>query len=124
MAANPISPAVAGTLLVGLRGGLTVGWVAPATLAKVFGMDPAHEPTLPYLMRLFTARDGALAFLTAASKGDARRLVLTTGVVVDVADAVAGVISGATRKVPPASAALATLTAVGAAALGVIAVRD
>ena len=124
MATISLSPSAARTALIGLRGGLVAGWFAPATMAKVFGLDPAPEPSLPYLMRLFTVRDGALAFLTAATKKDAQRLVLKTGVVVDAADVVAGVLSATSGKTPVKAAALATITAASAVALGVIALQD
>jgi len=119
-----VSPGVARTALIGLRGGFAAGWVAPAKLIGLFGIDAASQPDLPYLMRLFAVREAALAFLTAASRGPARTLVLKTGVVVDTLDAVAAVRAGTSKKSPAKAAALATAAAAAAAALGVAALRD
>lgn len=46
--------------LVGLRTALGVGvWIAPRLTGRLFGLDPKGNPQLPYIGRLFGARDVA-----------------------------------------------------------------
>lgn len=121
MASFTFTPQHARIALIGLRGALGAGWLAPEKLSSTFGLGKPDEPTLPYLIRLFTVRDAALAFLTGATNGDARRLVLKVGVVVDGFDTVAAILSGTSKRSPVLAAALATGTAATAAGLGVYA---
>ena len=118
------TPTHARYALIGLRGALGAGWLAPERLSKTFGLGTPEEPTLPYLVRLFTVRDAALAFLSGATKGDAQRLVLKVGVVVDGFDTVAGILAGVGKKSPALAAVLATITAASAAGLGIYALQD
>ena len=105
--------------LAGLR--LAIGlssWLTPRVAGRLFGLDARSNPQLPYLARLFGARDVALGAGIVLSEGESRSLWLQIGVACDVADAVAGVAAGSRGYLGPVSAALVTGTAVGAAALG------
>ncbi|HEX2016529.1 MAG TPA: hypothetical protein VGN69_07525 [Solirubrobacteraceae bacterium] len=84
----------------------------------MFGLDPAGNPQASYLGRLFAARDVALAVAVTSQSGDARRLSWRLGLGCDLADAAAGVLAGRSGRLPMASAALATVTALAAAGLG------
>jgi hypothetical protein len=77
------------TVLGGTRAAIGVGgWVAPDLTARVFGFDPAR--TNRFVTRLFAAREVALA--TALLTAGPARLptAAAVGVVVDSADALAG----------------------------------
>ena len=115
--ALPVPPSVARTALIGLRGSLGLGWLAPQKMAKVFGLD-AIDGTSEYLLRLFAVRDAGLAALLATSSSEQRALHIKVGIAVDSLDTVAGAIALVTRKVPARAALLATLTAALAAGLG------
>jgi hypothetical protein len=118
-----VSPAQARTALIGIRLGLgAVAWLAPGTLAKVFGLSP-DDPSLPFLLRLFGARDVALGLLLQAAEGDEAQRIVEVGIAVDVADSAAGLLAAARGRVPRPAALLAAGVAAGAAGLGVLA-RD
>ena len=94
-------------------------WAAPGVTGKVFGfknIEQNHEAL--FMARLFAVRDVALGAGALAASGDAGKLWWQLGVVCDLADAAAGVLSlrGGGPKVP---AILSTITAVAAAGLGV-----
>jgi len=93
-------------------------WIAPRTSGRVFGLDVDANPQAPYLGRLFGVRDAVLGVGLVASSGDARRLWWRVGLACDVADAIAAVLAGRARELPPASTAMLTGTALAAAALG------
>jgi hypothetical protein len=99
-------------------------WTTPRLAGKVFGLDTESNPQLPYLARLFGARDVALAYGVFATEGDTRRQWLAIGAACDVADAVAGVAAGRAGYLPKVSSFLVTATAVTAAVLGAAALRD
>jgi hypothetical protein len=116
----PIPPSVARTALIGVRGSLGIGWLAPQRMAQVFGL-PEVDGVGSYFLRLFAARETALAALLATSSAEQRALHLKVGIAVDSIDAVAGALALVSRTVPARAAFLATLTAAGAAGLGVAA---
>ena len=110
--------------LVGLR--LAIGlssWLTPRVAGKLFGLDAKANPQLPYVARLFGARDVALAAGIVMSQGEPRSLWLRIGFACDLADAAAGLAAGTRGDLGPVSAALVTGTALGAAALGMNALR-
>lgn len=110
--------------LIGLRLAIGLGsWVAPRLSGRIFGLDARANPQLPYLARLFGARDVALAAGLLLSEGEQRSLWLQVGVACDAADAVAGLAAGTREYLGPLPAALVTATALGAGALGVAALR-
>ncbi len=58
---------------------------------KVYGIDVSLNPQVPYLARLFGAREVALAYGVLAAEGNARRQWLLAGLACDIADLVAGI---------------------------------
>jgi hypothetical protein len=77
----------------------------------------------PYLGRLFAARDAALAFGLSTSAGRERAQWLRIGIACDLADAAAGLLAGRRRELPARATILVTGTALGAAALGIVALQ-
>jgi hypothetical protein len=110
--------------LVGLRAAVGAGaWLAPRMSGRLFGLDPNANRQLPYLGRLFGARDAALAFGLSTSHGSEQARWLRIGVACDLADAAAGVLAGRRGELPAVSTVLVTATAVTAAGLGIAALR-
>jgi hypothetical protein len=105
--------------LIGLRLAIGLGsWLTPRLAGRLFGLDARENPQLPYVARLFGARDVALAAGLALSEGEPRAFWLRVGLACDVADSLAGAIAGVRGYLGPFSAALVTGTALGAAGLG------
>jgi hypothetical protein len=103
-------------LRVAIGGG---AWAAPGVTGKVFGFkNIASNHEALYMARLFGVRDVALGAGALAAKGADSRLWWQLGVVCDLADAAAGVISlrSGGPKVP---AVLSTITALVATGLGI-----
>ena len=110
--------------LVGLRGSVGAGaWLTPRLSGRLFGLDPDHNPQAPYLGRLFGVRDVALAFGLSTSSGAQRVQWLRIGIACDLADAAAGVLAGRRGELPKLATTLVTATALGGAALGIVALR-
>ncbi|HEY0902498.1 MAG TPA: DUF4267 domain-containing protein, partial [Marmoricola sp.] len=80
--------------VIGLSlGRVAVGSVAlanPDLAAKLFQLDPATNPQLPYLTRLFGSREIALGLITLLARGKAQRNIVVAGILVDAADAATG----------------------------------
>ena len=69
-----------------------VGAVAlanPALAAKSFGLDPAANPQMAVMTRLFGSREILLGAVTLLARGRARRGMILAGVLIDAADAAA-----------------------------------
>jgi hypothetical protein len=113
----PLNPT---TTLPALRVAIGGGaWAAPGVTGKIFGfknIESNHEAL--YMARLFGVRDIALGAGAIASKGANSRLWWQLGIVCDLADAAAGVITFRSGG-PKVPAVLSTITALAAAGLGV-----
>jgi hypothetical protein len=94
-------------------------WLAPNLSGRLFGLDPEGNPQLPYVGRLFGARDVALGAGALRSSRKSKDAWLTAGLACDAADVAAGVLAGARGQLPPAAAALVSATAAAFAAAGV-----
>jgi hypothetical protein len=77
-------------LLCALRSVGGAAFLAPAVGAKVFGIDADAESS--YLVRLFAARNAALAGGLLASGGEGRRLWYRAGIACDALDLAAGLL--------------------------------
>lgn len=111
--------------LVGLR--IAVGalsWLTPRPAGSLFGLSAKENPQAPYLARLFGVRDVALAYGAMSSEGEAQRQWLAAGLACDVADSVAGIAGGRGGYLSKVSSVLVTGTAISAAVLGAIALRE
>jgi len=86
-------------------------WLTPNLSGRIFGLDPEGNPQLPYVGRLFGARDVVLGAGALRSPRKQKDAWLTAGLACDVADVAAGALAGARGQLPPAAAALVTATA-------------
>ncbi|WP_131746720.1 hypothetical protein [Frankia sp. Cppng1_Ct_nod] len=77
-------------LLCTLRAVGGAAFLAPALGAKKFGINDDAEGT--YLVRLFAARNVALAGGLLASRGEARQLLYKAGIACDALDIAAGLL--------------------------------
>ena len=104
--------------LPGLRLAIGFGaWAMPGLTGKLFGLDFGDDSESVYLGRLFGVRDVALGIGAMTTTGETRRLWWQLGVACDLADAAAGVL-GLRAGLPKRGGALATLTALSAAGMG------
>jgi hypothetical protein len=86
-------------------------WLTPNLSGRLFGLDPDGNPQLPYVGRLFGARDVVLGAGALRSPRKQKDMWVTAGLACDVADVAAGALAGARGQLPPAAAALVTATA-------------
>ncbi|HUB37155.1 MAG TPA: hypothetical protein VL972_10055 [Solirubrobacteraceae bacterium] len=120
-----MNPARALNALAAVRFAIGAGsWAAPRATGALFGLDAAANPQVPYVARLFGARDVALAVGALTSEGQARRQWLVAGLACDLADAAAGYAGGRAKYLPALASALVTATALSAAALGAAALAS
>lgn len=118
MAKNPLQ------LLSGIRLAVGIGaLVAPNTTGKLFGMDTEANPQASYMARLFGVRDIVLAVGTNATTGPSRATWLKLGVLTDATDVVSAALGGRDGSLPKTTAIMGGLTAAGATALGIAAVK-
>ena len=89
----------------------TGAWLTPNLSGRLFGLDPEGNPQLPYVGRLFGARDVALGAGVLRSPRKQKDAWVTAGMACDVADMAAGALAGVRGTLPPASAAMVTGTA-------------
>lgn len=100
---NPALGLAAARVLIG---GVAVA--SPDLGTKLFRLDPAANPQLPYMTRLFGSREIALGAATLLARGTTRRNLVLAGVAVDAADAAAAYLAGESRSVDrPTMVALA-----------------
>jgi hypothetical protein len=117
-------PTEPGKILSTLRIAVGAGaWLSPGIAARLFGMDAAANPQLPYMARLFGIRDIALAVGTNQTTGPSRRLWWQIGIACDLFDAVAAYLGGRCGSRSKGRVVLAGGTAVAAAGLGVAAMQ-
>lgn len=85
----------------------------PMLTLKLLGLDPRANPEAAYVGRLFGVRDAALGVGLISTTGDARRLWWKVGIACDLADAAAGVVSGANGQLPASTRVRAVLIGAG-----------
>ena len=107
-------------------GRITIGAVAlasPPLAARLFRLSPADNPQLPYLSRLFGSREIVLGAVTLLATGTTRRNLALTGMAVDAADGVAGLLAARDGAVSKPTGAYLTVPALAAVAAGAAALR-
>ncbi len=111
---NPVTGLSLGRIAIG-----AAALTAPTLTTRLFRLDGAANPQLPYLLRMFGSREVALGALTLLAPPSARRTVVAAGIAVDVADAVAGVMAARDGSVSKPTGAFLTGPALGATAAGI-----
>ncbi len=118
---------LSGRTLVAVRFGLgSAAWFAPKFFMTAIGIDPLANPQAAYMSRLFGVRDLTLGIGLVATHGDARRLWWRLGMLCDLGDAAAAVVSarnGGLTKRRAQNGLLAGAGLVGAS-LGAAALAD
>jgi hypothetical protein len=115
---NPVTGLALGRIAVG-----AVALGNPPLAGKLFQLDVARNPQLPYLARLFGSREIALGLLTLVSRGTARRNLVLAGIAIDAADAATGFLGVREGYVSKATAAALAGPAVGAVLSGLAGLR-
>jgi hypothetical protein len=112
---NPVNGLALGRIAIGLT-----ALASPDLAGKLFRLDVARNPQLPYMSRLFGSREVALGALTLIAKGKARRRLVALGMAVDGADAFAGYDAMRTGSVPQSVGVFLTGPALGAVLTGAV----
>jgi hypothetical protein len=112
---NPVNGLALGRIVIG-----AVAVASPELAAKLFRLDTARNPQLPYMSRLFGSREVALGAITLLAKGSARRKLVAVGMAVDGADAFAGYDLMRSGAVSQSSGMFLTGPALGAVVAGAI----
>ena len=102
---------------------IVIGGVAlavPDVGAKLFRLDPAANPQLPYMTRLFGSRELLLGAVTLVARGKSRRHLVLAGVLVDAADAAAAYQAGEAGSVDRNTTVALTVPALAAVVAGVV----
>lgn len=112
---NPVNGLALGRIAIG-----ATALVSPSVAARLFRLDLARNPQLPYLSRMFGSREIALGAITLLAKGGARRRLIALGMAVDGADAFAGYDAMRSGVVTQATGVFLTAPAVGAVLAGAV----
>lgn len=112
---NPVNGLALGRIAIG-----ATALASPDLAAKLFRLDLARNPQLPYLSRMFGSREIALGAITLLAKGKARRKLIALGIAVDGADAFAGYDAMKSGSVSQSVGVGLTVPAVGAVIAGAI----
>src|SRR3954468_23013742 len=112
---DPITGLACGRITVG-----ALTFLSPSLAARLFLLDPASNPQLSYMGRLFASREIVLGALTLASSGEARRRLVQLGVAVDGADSVTGLLSAGSGAVSKKAGLLLAVAGAAGVATGVL----
>ena len=112
---NPVIGLSFGRIAVG-----TLALANPEMAAKTFQLDPVTNPQVPYVVRLFGAREVALGVATLLVRGKAQRGLIGLGVLVDGADAATGYLAMKDGSVSRKTAMTLMVPAVGAVGSGLL----
>ncbi len=102
-------------------GRIAIGAVAllfPTLAARLFMLKVSSNPQLPYMTRLFAAREIAVGALTLTAPESSRRSMVGLGMAIDGSDAIAGIAATRSGAVSKPVGVLLTGAALGAVAAG------
>ena len=102
-------------------GRIAIGAVAllfPTLAARLFMLKVKSNPQLPYMTRLFAAREIAVGALTLTAPESSRTTMVGLGMAIDGSDAVAGIAATRSGVVSKPVGVLLTGAALGAVAAG------
>jgi hypothetical protein len=112
---NPVNGMALGRIVIG-----ATALASPPLAAKLFRLDLARNPQLPYLTRMFGSREIALGAITLVAKGKARRKLVALGMAIDGADGFAGYDLMRSGAVSQTTGIFLTAPAVGAVVAGAV----
>ena len=115
---NPVTGLSLGRIAVG-----AVALADPQLAGKLFQLDPANNPQLPYVARLFGSREIALGAATLVARGTTRRNLVLLGVLVDAADAGTGYLGIQEGSVSKQTGGALIGPAIGAVLAGLLGLR-
>lgn len=110
---DPVTGISLGRIIIGIS-----AFFAPELTARLFGLSPATNQHLPYMSRMFGAREIAVGGITLASTGSARRNLTLVGMAIDASDAVTGATELRQKRIPLTAGALLIGVATGAVVSG------
>lgn len=117
-----VPPATAHAALITLRMGMGAAtWVAPKLTARAFDVDIQRQSAVPFVARLYGARNFALVAGLRARDADERDRALVFNVAVDLADAASAAVAGYYGSLSRKASVRAASVALTAAVLGVAA---
>lgn len=116
---NPVTGLSLGRIAIG-----ALALASPPLAGRLFRLDSAGNPQLPYLSRMFGSREIALGAATLLANGRVRRNLVLGGIGVDAADAVAGVLAARDGYVSKPTGVFLTAPAVAAVLAGVGGLKD
>ena len=102
-------------------GRVAIGAVAllfPTVAARLFMLKVASNPQLPYMTRLFAAREIAVGGLTLTAPESARTSMVGLGMAIDGSDAIAGFAAARSGAVSKPVGVILTGAALAAVAAG------
>src|SRR5688500_7491416 len=102
-------------------GRIALGAVAllfPTSAARLFMLKVKSNPQLPYMTRLFAAREIAVGALSLTAPESSRTTMVSLGMAIDGSDAVAGIAAARSGAVSKPVGLLLTGAALGAVAAG------
>lgn len=115
---DPVTGLSLGRIAIG-----AVALTSPPLAARLFQLDAAGNPQLPYMSRMFGSREIALGVTTLLARGPARTVLVRAGIAVDTADAVAAMLAARDGSVSKPVGGFLTAPAVGAAVAGIVTAR-
>jgi hypothetical protein len=95
-----------------------IALVFPTLAARLFMLKVSNNPQLPYMTRLFGAREIAVGALTLTAPESARTSMVGLGMAVDGSDAIAGFAAARSGVVSKPVGAVLTGAALAAVAAG------
>ena len=102
---------------------LTIGvsvLVMPRTFAKILGINPTQNRALPYVGRLFGAREALMAYQLYQASDEELEEVLRQSILVDGIDSAAGIAALVRGEISVRTFLMVTVTAGGAIAAGIM----
>jgi len=114
---DPVTGISLGRIVIGL-----CAFLAPELTAKVFGLSPAANTHLPYMTRMFAAREIAVGGITLASSGKTRRNLALVGLAIDASDAATGALELQANRIPKSAGIMLIGVASGAVVTAALAV--
>ncbi|GAB2977309.1 DUF4267 domain-containing protein [Nocardioides montaniterrae] len=113
---DPVTGLSLGRIVIGIG-----AFFAPELTARIFGLSPETNAHLPYMSRMFGAREIAVGAITLTATGEARTRLAMVGVAIDAADATNGLLELKSKRVPVLAGGMLAVVASGAVASGVLA---